>query len=699
MRTISVCPALRLSISLLVACAILSGIIQAAEQVNAPKTYLITDYGAVGDGKTLNTDSIQKAIDICHDSGGGKVVVPSGIFVTGALRLRGGVTIYIDTDGTLQGSRSIKDWAMKRQVIPWAGYFGWAAQAWGSCLIYAENAENITLEGKGTIDGQGGPHLGFFPNQGSNERPMIFRTFGCKNITLRGITFTNPASFTTLFSRSEGILIDGIKIRSRKSWNGDGLDFDGCRNVVIKNCDLDCGDDAISPKTLHPDWPNENFTITNNRLSSTWAAIRLGPESVAPMRNFVIQDNDFVDCRDGIKLESTEGAIFENLEFSNIRMQIVNRPIFITTTRFLFSAHSSTIRPPQGIIRDVRISNVTAVIRASVTYNNKTRNCAAIASLPNKTIEKITLSNIDFTFPGGNKSYKESQEFLPELFYFGDYLMWATPFEAEVPASVFFIRNVRKVIFENIKMSVQKSDSRPFIALENTDQIRISRVEGRSLEGMTPALISSVGSSGIDIQESRVSSPPSVRTHIEASPERLAKFKEFQRREAALDSKLQTAADLVDIAAATRQTLPLPDRWDYRTDPTDEGEKSAWFFKPRDSSWNLQTPVGNITRTADDKAPRYTEWYATEVNIPASVAGANRVLLSMLHNNMATKLWIDGQLVGERSENLEYFIGVPWIVDVTKHLFPGTHQIVIQARFLNSNGKGFPHRSELKIIR
>jgi len=104
------------------------------------------------------------------------------------------------------------------------------------------------------------------------------------------VTLTNPASFTTFFVGCHDLLIDGVRVRSRDTGNGDGLDFDGCERVRISNCDLVTGDDAIGLKTFQPNRPNRDFVITNCVISSTWAAVRLGPESFSDMRNIAVSN-------------------------------------------------------------------------------------------------------------------------------------------------------------------------------------------------------------------------------------------------------------------------------------------------------------------------------------------------------------------------------------------------------------------------
>jgi len=243
--------------------------------------YNIREFGATGDGATLNTKPIQDAIDTCSTAGGGRVVVPPGVFVTGTIRLKDNVTLYVEAGSRLQGSRNQADYPKDAGLCDWAPKFGWSRQLNGT-LVYAEGAENIGIEGTGTIDGaQNAGRNRTFPNVGDNEqrRPMLVRFRDCGHVRVRDVTLIRPASFTSLFVGCRDLLFDGVRVRSRDTGNGDGLDFDGCERVRIANCDLDTGDDTIGLKSMIPDRPVQDFVITNCLLSSTWAAIRIGPES------------------------------------------------------------------------------------------------------------------------------------------------------------------------------------------------------------------------------------------------------------------------------------------------------------------------------------------------------------------------------------------------------------------------------------
>ncbi len=225
--------------------------------------YNVCDYGAKGDGETLDTAAIQHAIDDCAASGGGTVYLQGGAFLSGTLVLKSNVTMHIEAGATLLGSRDMRQYPDITPRIPYL-----YTPRFTKYMIYAENAENISLAGRGTIDGQGE----FYTNpNGDKLRPYILRFAECRNVRVSGITFLNSARWLSHYLACEDVVIDGIKIHSRVRANRDGIDIDSCRWVRISNCHIYTGDDAIVLKaTAHRKC--EHVTITNCIISSEASA-------------------------------------------------------------------------------------------------------------------------------------------------------------------------------------------------------------------------------------------------------------------------------------------------------------------------------------------------------------------------------------------------------------------------------------------
>ncbi len=524
----------------------------AALHAAEPKVFDITAHGAKGDGTTLNTEMIQQAVDACHDAGGGVVSVPKGVFLTGSLRLKSGVVLRIEKDAILRGSPKIADYAVETAPLHWL-----AAKEWKQCLIYAEDAEQIGIEGPGTIDGQGGSERKVFPNAKDRRLPMLVRFERCRRIAVRDVTLLDPAVFTTFFVHSEDIAIERVTIRSRKTSTADGLDFDGCKRVRIADCDLDTGDDAIGLKTLHPDWPNEDFDISGCRITSRWCAIRVGAESIGAIRRLNVRDCVFTRCQGGIKIESNEGAQFEDLSFSGIEMKQVCQPFMVLASRFAFSAHGKSVRPPLGRIRNVRFKDIRVLAGVGEYvgfkgYGGKDdsfeRLCSAVVSRPGTRIEDVSFTNIDITFPGGGTPELASRLDVGELLESSNYKKWATPFDGELPASALYLRHVKGVRLENVRLAVEKPDARAFIAGDDVQGLTLQGVVARA-PAPVPGLAKLADSKDVTEKDCRVECGTSVPVLIAPTTEELRRLAELRSRSAELDREIQQKADQFDAEA------------------------------------------------------------------------------------------------------------------------------------------------------
>jgi hypothetical protein len=625
-------------------------LLPSAATPQAPRDFNIANYGAVADGNTLNTVAIQKSIDACFAAGGGRVVVPAGVFLTGSVQLRSRVVLKVADGAILRGSPDIADYAVKTAPHEWGGFWSFINTEDAQCLIYAEDSEQVGIEGPGTIDGQGGNVRKIFPNPSDpkKRKPQLVRYQHCRGITMHGVTLLDPAMFASFYVHSQYIDIDGVKVRSRHTITADGLDFNGCRNVRIRNCDLDCGDDAISPKTLNPAWPNENFTISNCKMSTEWAAIRLGPESIGDMRHFDVHDCVFTDCRDGIKIESCEGALFEDLSFRNIEMRDVNRPIYVTATRFRFSGHSKSMRPPVGRIRGLKISDLRAVARRGDPSSAYDRACAAIAGWPGPgaSIEDVTLTNVHLTLPGGGTAQQAGHLDVPENLHFNEYPEWARPFDGELPGSVLYLRHLRGVHLDNVHLAVQQADARPFLAGDDVEGLSMKGVVG-SAPSPVPGLAKLAGPQPIAIVDCTPNSP----LLIALTPDEQQRLDAMRRHAAELDRGIQKWVNLADAAAQASLLLTLPDKW-----------------QPRSGAHTLQFD-----------APAFTPTRKIYLRFGA-VDGTCRVS-------------VNGKPAGERSTDLAAYLKTfPLALDVTGLLTPNASNRIE----LNTSGARFTPPVELR---
>jgi len=499
---------------------------QSATTVSTPhadvgsRTYNIRDFGAKGDGATLDTNALQTAIDACNKDQGGVVLVPAGVFVIGTVEMKSNVTLHIAAQGKLLGSADGKHYRAA-DAIPLSGD---ATLNDGNVgLIFAVNAENITIEGPGTIDGQGAqfrsPSRGVLPPAGigGNNRPYHMLFHQCKNITVRDIFLTQCAYHSIRIIQSSFIQLHGIRIYSRVNRNNDGFHFISCQYVHISNCDVECQDDACAL------FGSCKFvTVTNSSFSTRWSVFRFGggeAENIT-VSNCLIY-NTF-GCP--IKMRCGPGSRFENMSFSNLVMKNVTGPISIglgprrpgVTAQSTSLSEPLEVRGQPGIVRNIAFSGIHASVVEPVqladvpfssNYNpGEIKSCIALNGVVG-FIEKITFDNVHVTFAGGGSAQEASVRDVPKVV--GEY------YETGIlPSYALFARNVRGLTMNNVRFELAKPDARPAVVF---DHVNDAAVHGLSVEGSKEAesALRFIESSDVLLTAARVVASANVFLQVE----------------------------------------------------------------------------------------------------------------------------------------------------------------------------------------
>jgi polygalacturonase len=385
------------------------------------QTFDITKFGAVGDGKTLNSEALQKAVDACNVNGGGMVLVPTGVFIIGTVYLKSNVHLYLESGAILRGSANLNDFAPYNKV-----HLG---------MLYAENAENITISGPGNIDGNGDTYFDLtkakkiewggtkYTRQKENfrkvedggigdgpivpkDRPYQMLIFSnCKRVTLRDILVTKASFWTMLFADCDGVLVDGIRLYTNMlAPNADGIDITSGRNITITNCDIRSGDDAIAivGYASHFEVPgfqdlrhtSENINITNCNLQSYSSGIRIGFFDHNSVRNINISNCNITNSTRGIGIFLRDQGSLENITVSNVHIETKLRtgdwwgngePIHISAIRGKVKV-AGTETEKLGIIKNVTFTNITC----------KSENGILLYGTDESILENISFKNITF---------------------------------------------------------------------------------------------------------------------------------------------------------------------------------------------------------------------------------------------------------------------------------------------------------------
>ena len=369
------------------------------------RVFGVQEYGAIGDGATLDTVAIQKAIDACSAAGGGTVYLPPGVYLSGTTFLKDNVRLFLEAGAVLRGSPRPADYppiTRKNARAP-AFVVPPFASPGGNFLLYAEGVRNASIEGRGTIDGQGSE---FWLNEKVNafvRKPMPNRPLSLiaivsgESLLLRDVTLVNSPCYTLWLLGCNNVNVDGITIRNPHDGpNTDGIDVDCCSNVRIANCWIDGGDDAIAVRSdagqLGEDKPCENVTVTNCVLCSVPAcALRVGYAGDSVLRNCTFSNLTIYDSDIGIDIigilptwpTMSKGTRCENIVFNNIAMRDVKRAIFVWMG-------NDRGGDAQIYMKNIAISNVTAQSRFG----------SYIGGYAAKSVEDFALSNIRLILTG-----------------------------------------------------------------------------------------------------------------------------------------------------------------------------------------------------------------------------------------------------------------------------------------------------------
>jgi polygalacturonase len=280
---------------------------------------------------------------------------------------------------------------------------------------------------------------------------------------MRDIHLINPAAWTSAWLYCNNITIDGITIISRSNFNGDGLDFDGCQNVRVSNSNFDNSDDCICLQASLPNKPCKNVTITNCNFTTKWGGIRIGLLSRGDIGYVTVSNCTFKDIQDsGLKIQQNEGGEMSHMTFSNLVMENVPRPVFMT-----FCQQTASVDTPEGELEPLARMHHMKFDNIIVDNSKGDRHSAFfLTGIPNHEIENISITNVDFIVSGGvskeDAKQKEVLEYTNE-----NMKRWPEFYVVKsLPAYGIYARHIKGLNLENISISTNTEDKRMPIILD-----------------------------------------------------------------------------------------------------------------------------------------------------------------------------------------------------------------------------------------
>ncbi len=460
--------------------------------------YNVHDFGAIGNGRTLDTAAIQRAIDAAAKDGGGVVFLPAGTYPCFSLQLRSHVTIETAPGSVLLAATTEftpghEYDAPEPQPTAISGYQDYGHNHWHNSLLWGEGLEQVAIVGRGLLWGRG-LNKGDGPNEelaGAGNKMVALKN--CRNVLLRDISMRDAGHFGVLASGVDNLFIDSVQIDTRR----DGIDVDGCRGVHISRCTINAPwDDGIvlkSSYSLGGLRPTERVTIDNcivtgsfqmgssldgtflpfppvvqNDAPSFVGRIKIGTETNGDVRNIVVSNCVLEGCH-GLAVESEDGGHVEDILFSNITMRnLIGPPFFV---RLGMRMRGPAGRTPGSMAR---------VAFENIDCSNATAEFSSIVSgVPGHPIRDVSFANIRIEHQGGgslqHRKIPELEEEYPDPDMFGP-----------TPSQGFFLRHVEGMRMENVVVESIRPDPRPLIVLDQVQDTRLRAVEG--VDGMTNAI-------------------------------------------------------------------------------------------------------------------------------------------------------------------------------------------------------------------
>ncbi|MBR5175987.1 MAG: glycoside hydrolase [Bacteroidales bacterium] len=452
--------------------------------VSAQETiYQASSFGIKSDGVTLNTRSIQAAIDFISSKGGGVLEISVGRYLTGSIHMKDNVELRLLEGAVLVGSTNPYDYDMVE------GNYG---------LLLSKGQKNISVKGKGVIDGRGFDcalnflnqvHLGFLDDTTKydrvTKRPKLIYFRECEDVVIEGINLRNSAEWTLVTDQCENLTISGILMDSKNYWNNDGLDIVDCRHVLIKDSFIDASDDAICFKSHSAAHLCEDIEVRNCVARSSASGIKFGTVSKGGFKNIRLINNKVFDThRSAITIQSVDGGEVENILVDGLDAVNTSNAIYLRTGIRWNNGK-------MGYLKNITLSNIKVQVplgKADSGYSYEgpiedlPRNTspAGIVGIPDIPIENVTLKNVEITYPGGgNKNYAyrgtspEELDSIPEMI---DTYPEFSQFK-ELPAWGLFIRHAKGITLENVRLVAEAEDYRPAIVADDVNGLTIKNLK------------------------------------------------------------------------------------------------------------------------------------------------------------------------------------------------------------------------------
>jgi len=338
----------------------------------------------------------------------------------------------------------------------------------GRSLFFANGKENIEILGEDghLINGKGELWTG---KEERKHRPSLIRLVNCKNVTLKNLNLANSACWCIHLQNCDNVIVDGLVVKSSCNHNNDGIDIDCCRNIVVKNCNFETGDDSVVVKATK-NILSHNVFVQNCKIKSLGAGFKIGTETVGDISDVIFSDCEIIDSEGGsIKLITTDGSNISNVLIRNVDVLNGTGPLFIANGNRMRKYYDGHTREGAGKIKNVKVQNLSANVYAREDpYACDGRGVVLITGTNENSIDNVELVDCKFLLPGGendcekNYNVKELGTEYPEYYTLGS-----------TPAYGAYVRHAKNVKFANVKFALKNYDVRKSIHTEDVENLTV----------------------------------------------------------------------------------------------------------------------------------------------------------------------------------------------------------------------------------
>ncbi|MGI6107412.1 MAG: glycoside hydrolase family 28 protein [Lachnospiraceae bacterium] len=406
------------------------------------------------------TEFIQAAVDDAAEHGGGRVILDGGDYLTGTIVLRSDICLEVRKGSRLLGSTDLKDYpehvAARRTVQD-------TNMGMNQSLIFAEDCRNIAIRGGGVLDGQGTQQN--FPGSetpgATPGRPFLIRILDCSGVQVSGVTLTNPACWTENYLNCENVLLENLIVESQCNYNNDGVDLDGCRNVIVRNCRISSGDDSICFKGASQRETNR-VLVENCTCLTSCNAIKIGTDTQGDFRNIFVRNCTAGGVSEEMKhikhagadsafsWEGVDGGTVERVLAQNIRVVRAASPFFIRIDR-RGRVKPEDPKPGVSFVRNILMENISG-------SGNGPRG-SYFVGIPERAVSDIVLKNVNLGQKASVKPVTEASQIPPMYGVYPDAHMIDTIGDA--PAYGLWARDAERITLLNYKVKPGKGEKRP----------------------------------------------------------------------------------------------------------------------------------------------------------------------------------------------------------------------------------------------